>query len=120
MTKEPAKGLVNICSTQLDKWISIILSISVVINQIMCYSNLAVILPSETGPLVHIGHPIRLTQVYLHTLEISCSTSGNTHIKFLDKMGQLVQYFITNHKNLVLLGDFNIHVQHLANQDSLV
>ena len=48
------------------------------------------------------------------------STPGNTHIKFLDEVSQLVQYFITNHKNLFLLGDFNIHVQDLANPDSLV
>ena len=38
----------------------------------------------------------------------------------LDEVSQLVQYFITNHKNLVLLGDFNIHVQDLSNPDSLV
>ena len=74
MTNESAQGLINICSRQLDKWISIILSIFVVINQIMCYSNLLVILHSETSPELHIGHPIRLTLVYLHTLEISCST----------------------------------------------
>ena len=43
MTKEPAQGLMNICLRQLDKTISIIFSISVVINQIMCYSNLVVI-----------------------------------------------------------------------------
>ena len=38
------------------------------------------------------------------------STPGNTHVKFLDGVSQLVQHFITNHKNLVLLGDFNIIV----------
>ena len=48
------------------------------------------------------------------------STQGNTHVKFLDGVSQLVQYFITNHKNLVLLGDFMIHVQDLSNLDSLV
>ena len=48
------------------------------------------------------------------------STPGNTHVEFLDEVSQLVQYFITNHKNLVLLGDFNIHVQDLANLDSPV
>ena len=48
------------------------------------------------------------------------STPGNTHIKFLDEVSQLVQYFITNPKNLVLLGNFNIHVPDLANPDSLV
>ena len=40
----------NICSRQLDKWISIIVSIFVVMNQIMSYSNLVVILPSENWP----------------------------------------------------------------------
>ena len=48
------------------------------------------------------------------------SAPGNTHVKFLDEVSQLVQYFITNYKNPVLLGDFNIHVQDLANLDSLV
>ena len=41
--------------------------------------------------------------------------AGNTHMKFLDKVSQLVQYFIT----LVLLGDFNIHTQDLTIPDSL-
>ena len=48
------------------------------------------------------------------------STPGNTHIKFLDEVSQTVQNFITNHKNPVLLGDFNIHIQDIANLDSLV
>ena len=48
------------------------------------------------------------------------STPGNTHINILDEVSQLVQYFITNHKNLVLLGYFNIEVQDVANPDSLV
>ena len=45
---------------------------------------------------------------------------ANTHVKFLDEVSQLVEYFITNYKKLVLLGDFNLHVQDLANPDSLV
>ena len=60
---------------------------------------------------------ITLLGVYQQTIG---STPGNTHGKFLDEVSQLVQYFITNYKNLVLLGDFNIHVQDLANSDSLV
>ena len=48
------------------------------------------------------------------------STPCNTHVNFLYEVSQLVQYFITSHKNIVLLGDFNIHVQDLANQGSLV
>ena len=48
------------------------------------------------------------------------SIPGNTCVKFLDEVRQVVQYFITNHKNLVLLSAFNIHVQDLANLDSLV
>ena len=51
MTKEPAQGLMNTCSRQLDKWISMIFSIIVVINQIMCYNNLVVISPSEKWPI---------------------------------------------------------------------
>ena len=47
MTKEPSHGLMNIYSMQLDKWISIIFSIFVAINQIMCFSNLMAISPSE-------------------------------------------------------------------------
>ena len=37
------------------------------------------------------------------------TTTSNTHVNFLEEVSQLVQYFITNHQNLVLLGDFNIH-----------
>ena len=48
------------------------------------------------------------------------STPGKQHKKFLDGISQLVRYFITNHENLVLLGDFNIHVQGPANLDSIV
>ena len=43
MTKESAHELMNICSLQLDKWINVIFSIFVVINEIMCYRNLVVI-----------------------------------------------------------------------------
>ena len=45
--------------------------------------------------------------------------ASNTYTKFLDEVSQLVQYFITNHQNLVLLGNFNIHAQDLTNPDSL-
>ena len=48
------------------------------------------------------------------------STPGNIQVKSLDGVSQLVQYFITNHKNLVLLGDFNRHVQDLANPNSTI
>ena len=44
---------------------------------------------------------------------------GNTHTRLLDEVSQLVQYYMTNHKNLVILGDFNIAVQDLNNPDSL-
>ena len=47
MTKEPTQGLMNACSIQIDKQISIIFSITVVINQIVCYRNLVVISPCE-------------------------------------------------------------------------
>ena len=42
----------------------------------------------------------------------------NTPARFLDQVSELVQYLFTNHKNLVLLGDFNIHVNRLDNQDT--
>ena len=44
--------------------------------------------------------------------------AGNTHTRFLDQVSELLQYSITNHKNLVILGDFNIAVQDLGNSDS--
>ena len=44
---------------------------------------------------------------------------GNTHTRLLDEVSQLVQYYMTNHKNLVILGDFNVAVQDLNNPDSL-
>ena len=44
--------------------------------------------------------------------------AGNTHTRFLDQVSELLQYSITNHKNLVILGDFNIAVQDLGNPDS--
>ena len=46
-------------------------------------------------------------------------TTSNTHVNFLEEESQLVQYFITNHQNLVLLGDFNINTQNLRNPDTL-
>ena len=42
----------------------------------------------------------------------------NTPARFLDQVSELVQYLFTNHKNLVLLGDFNVHVNRLDNQDT--
>ena len=42
----------------------------------------------------------------------------NTPTRFLDQVSQLVQYLFINHKNLVLLGDFNVHVNRLDNQDT--
>ena len=44
---------------------------------------------------------------------------GNTHTRCLDQVSELVQYSLTNHKNLVLLGDFNIAVQDLSNPDNI-
>ena len=40
----------NVCSRHLDKWINIILSISVDINQIMCLSKFCGKSPSENWP----------------------------------------------------------------------
>ena len=42
----------------------------------------------------------------------------NTPARFLDQVSELVQYLFTIHKNLVLLGDFNIHINRLDNQDT--
>ena len=44
--------------------------------------------------------------------------AGNTHTRFLDQVSELLQYSITNYKNLVVLGDFNIAIQDLGNPDS--
>ena len=41
-------------------------------------------------------------------------------MRFLDQVSELVQYIFTNHKNLVLLGDFKIHVNKLDNQDTQI
>ena len=45
-------------------------------------------------------------------------TTRNTPVRFLAKGSELVQYLFTNHKNLVLLGDFNIHINKLDNLDT--
>ena len=45
-------------------------------------------------------------------------STRNTPVRFIDQVSELVQYLFTNHKNLVLLGDFNIHVNKLDNQDT--
>ena len=45
--------------------------------------------------------------------------AGNTHTKFLDEVSCFIQYLISNHQNLVILGDFNIHTQDLTNPDLL-
>ena len=45
--------------------------------------------------------------------------AGNTCTNFPDEVSQLVQYFITNHQNVVLLGDLNMHTQDLLNSDLL-
>ena len=47
------------------------------------------------------------------------TTTGNTHTKFLYEVSQLVQYFITDHQTVVLLGDLNIHTQALTNHNLL-
>ena len=62
MTEEPAQGLMNICYRKLNKWISIIFSIVVVTNQIMCYNNLMVISPSENWPTSTHRSPHKVNQ----------------------------------------------------------
>ena len=46
--------------------------------------------------------------------------AGNTITRFINQVGELFQYYLANHKNLVILGDFNIHVHDGTNPDSLV
>ena len=45
-------------------------------------------------------------------------TTRNTPARFLAQVSELVQYLFTNQKNLVLLGDFNVHINKLDNQDT--
>ena len=45
-------------------------------------------------------------------------TTRDTPARFLAQVSELVQYLFTNHKNLVLQGDFNIHIKKLDNQDT--
>ena len=45
-------------------------------------------------------------------------STRNTPARFLDQVSELAQYLFTNHKNLVLLGDFNVHVNRLDNKDT--
>ena len=45
--------------------------------------------------------------------------AGNTITRFIDQVSELFQYYLVNHKNLVILGDFNIHVHDRTNPDSL-
>ena len=45
---------------------------------------------------------------------------GNTTTRLLNEVSKLVQYYLTNHNNLVLLGDFNIPIEDLNKPDSLV
>ena len=47
------------------------------------------------------------------------SPKGNTHTRFLDEVSKLIQLLITNYTNLVLLGDFNIHMQDIESADSI-
>ena len=61
----------------------------------------------------------RLTLVGVYHPPIGSST-GKRYAKFLEEGSQLIQYLITNHTNLILLGDFNIHIQDIENPDSLI
>ena len=46
-------------------------------------------------------------------------STRNTPARFLDQVSELVQYLFTNHKNLVLLGGFNIHINKLDTMEVL-
>ena len=57
----------------------------------------------------------KLTLVGIYHPPIGSST-GKTHTRFLEEASQLIQFIITNHTNLVLLGYFNIQAQDIENQ----
>ena len=61
----------------------------------------------------------RLTLAGVYHALIGSST-GSMHAKCLEEVSQLIQYLITNHTNLVPLGDFNIYTQDIENPDSLI
>ena len=48
------------------------------------------------------------------------SPPGNTNAIFIEDVNQLVHYFITNHNNLVILWDLNMHVQGLENLEASI
>ena len=60
----------------------------------------------------------RITIIGIYHPPIGTTTS-NTHVNVLEEVSQVVQYSITYHQNLVLLGDFSIHTQNLGNPDTL-
>ena len=66
----------------------------------------------QAGWSLQIGDKILTILVIYHP-------PGNTHTRLLDEVSLLVQYYMTNHKNLVILGDFNVAVQDLNNPDSI-
>ena len=50
---------------------------------------------------------------------VSYHLPGNTPTRLLEEVSELVQYYMTNHKSLVILSDFNIAIQDLNNPESL-
>ena len=60
---------------------------------------------NKTLTIVGIYHPL-------------LGSTRNTPVRFLYQVSELVQYLFTNHKNLVLPGDFNVHINKLDNQDT--
>ena len=75
-------------------------------------------------PLDLLEYGIWLTRVRNRILTIAglyhppLGSTRSTPARFLDQVSELVQYLFNNHKNLVLLGDFNVHVNRLDNQDT--
>ena len=57
----------------------------------------------------------KLTLVVIYHPPVGSST-GNLHTRHLEEVSQLIQFLITNHTNLVLLGDFNTHAQDIEIQ----
>ena len=75
--------------------------------------------PLQLDTIEHLTWKAHLGNQVITILVIYNSTyAGNRHTRFLDQVSELLQYSITNNKNLVIVGEFNIAVQDLGNPDS--
>ena len=77
--------------------------------------------PTELDTIEYAIWKVQLGKQHVTLLVIyhpPLGSAGNTHTRFLDQVSELLQIVLTNHKNLVILGDFNIAIQDLGNPDS--